>query len=53
MLDTDMVAQLDGPTLLSRIPANAPDKPQKDMPGWGRMFTHLESRMGMLPISYH
>ncbi len=50
MLDTALAAQmeLDGPTLLSRLPATASDKPQKDLSGWGRMFVHLESRMGML-----
>jgi len=37
-----------GPTLLAQQPANTPDRPQKEMQYWGRVFAHLEARLGML-----
>jgi Bacteriophage head to tail connecting protein len=46
--DNPPISDLDGPTLLSQLPASNDNKPQKEAADWNRIFSHLESRLGML-----
>jgi hypothetical protein len=48
MAFTDAVSDLDGPTLLTRLPMGSPDKVQREAKDWSAIFTYLERRLGML-----